>query len=436
MKDIEVFLISGKIGVGKNFVVEKILSPLLEEKPTIFLAFADHFKVEVVVKDGFSHADIFHNKTKESRQFIQKRGTKEGREVYGPDIWVNITKEWIQIFRERGIERFFIMDCRFLSEINGMEEFNPIKIKVESKDRNHQKLLEESKGDEEIYKAISTHISETDLDNYSDFDYTISNNYKDNAFIQCREIVRDIEEKNKPENIIFCDLDNTICECGKYYNEQRQKLYNLIHKYIDKTNFQDEVEINVYFHELYNELTDGFYNEVFQVETFALSLVDIITEFEPKFINLTPKELTDLKLKAYTLGMEVFDHHYEAYPNALESIKELEKYGKVIFVTYGNRKEQIKKLAYLGLLHHDNHITAHKNKWTFHNLMQKYKANNYYMIGDSLHSDVIPALDAGIKNVFWINGDSEKIANTAYEPIIVNDLSEVAEFLEIKSNVK
>ena len=46
-----------------NYVAENILLPMLPEKNTVVLSFADHFKVDTINKDGLKYEEVFHDKT-------------------------------------------------------------------------------------------------------------------------------------------------------------------------------------------------------------------------------------------------------------------------------------------------------------------------------------------------------------------------------------
>ncbi len=57
-----------------------------------------------------------------------------------------------------------------------------IKIKVVAPNRNKDRLLKQSRGDNSIYKKISEHASECDLDDFSNdkYDMVIYNDNNDN----------------------------------------------------------------------------------------------------------------------------------------------------------------------------------------------------------------------------------------------------------------
>ena len=89
----ELIGICGNLGSGKNYVSENIISKFTK-KNTIFMAFADHFKIDACTKYKVEYSKIFHNKDYESRQLLQKLGS-EGRDK-DKDWWINVTDKWIR----------------------------------------------------------------------------------------------------------------------------------------------------------------------------------------------------------------------------------------------------------------------------------------------------------------------------------------------------
>lgn len=178
--NIEVWGFSGKAGSGKNYVSEKLFLPLLTEKSTLFMAFADHFKIEAIVKDKLDYDKVFGQKDEKTRVVLQKRGTEEGRDVFGPDIWINILEQWMKLYASRGIERFIITDVRFPNEVEFIKKKGGKVIRIESPNRVRNRRYWEKIKDE--------HISEKALDDYKNFDYIIHNDYYDNPLLELRQI--------------------------------------------------------------------------------------------------------------------------------------------------------------------------------------------------------------------------------------------------------
>lgn len=420
--DIEIYGINGKLGTGKNYVAENILLPMLSEKNTVILSFADHFKIDAINKDNIKYEEVFHKKTEKSRIALQKRGTEEGRNVYGEMIWVNVLNTWIKVLSERGIKRVIIGDVRFKNEANAIKKIGGYLININAPKRNKEKLLQESNGDMEIYNQISNHISENDLDNYNKFDLILNNDNNENIFNEVRDFIKSINILNKDKLVIFMDLDQTVCECDKYYNLQFKKLY------AELLNFKSDDIDEKHFEYKFYEIFFSSKKELITEDTFSLTLQNVVRNFK-KYLKISEKKYQDLLQKAYKIGYEIFDYYYEPLGNAVETVNELNSKYKVVFNTMGSYIQQKKKLCQLGLSHIDSYISFNKNEETYRKLMEKYPAYQYIAVGDILTRDVIPSLNAGVDFVYWIGGN-EEIANSISDKIIViSKLEEIEEYL-------
>jgi len=184
---LEVIGLSGKLGTGKNYIAEEILPLILPKKNTLYIAFADHLKITVSAQSRTKLSEFYGSKTPEIRTLLQNDATKNGRNKFGQDIWLNVLENWLHLFMTNGtnIERVIITDCRFKNEADWINSFkNKILIRIHAPDRNEERLQKESKKDNAMYMKISTHISETALDDYSDaFDLCVDNSKSQSAKI-------------------------------------------------------------------------------------------------------------------------------------------------------------------------------------------------------------------------------------------------------------
>ena len=171
----------GHQGVGKNYIAEKILIKFLDTKPTIILAFADHFKIDSIGKHNLEYEKVFHKKDYETRKKLQIIGTEEGRDKYGEDIWINIMHNWIKILNSRGIKRFIITDVRFQNEANWIKSLNGIIIKIEAPNRYMNRVVDEAGKDTDKIKDIILHPSEKNIDEIKNYDICLKNDLDDNV---------------------------------------------------------------------------------------------------------------------------------------------------------------------------------------------------------------------------------------------------------------
>ncbi len=163
--------ISGKMGVGKDYIVNNYLSNLYEKN--IIISFADMIKINLMVHNNIKLNELYGNKTPEIRQLLQYEGTENGRNKYGEDIWIKYIKSWGELYLSRGYKYIIITDVRFKNEYEFIKNNNGIIIRIEAPNRNEQRLRNESSNEEE-YNKIKNHKSEIDLDNLN-FDIIINN---------------------------------------------------------------------------------------------------------------------------------------------------------------------------------------------------------------------------------------------------------------------
>lgn len=168
--------LSGKMGVGKDYIAHNIILPYLEKKniKTLIIAFADQIKVNTSVKNNISLSKMYDTKNENIRKLLQKEGTENGRDKYGNNIWIDYVDKWIDVYSKRGIQAFIIIDCRFKNEVEYIKKNNGVIFRIEAPLRNKERIYNEKNSLE-----IQKHISEIDLDDYK-FDNIINNDYISN----------------------------------------------------------------------------------------------------------------------------------------------------------------------------------------------------------------------------------------------------------------
>ncbi len=182
--EIEIYGLCGKMGVGKDYIVQNLLLPKLSFKNTLVMALADQIKMDCCVKHGIEYERLYGEKDEESRRMLQVRGTDKGRVKHGEDVWIKYIDNWMRVYSERGIERFVVTDLRFPDEVEWLRSKGGIIIKVEAPERNRLRLMDESKNDMEKMKILESHRSETALDDYGEYyDYCLLNDFMDEEII-------------------------------------------------------------------------------------------------------------------------------------------------------------------------------------------------------------------------------------------------------------
>jgi hypothetical protein len=135
---------------------------------TISLAW--HFKVEIVSLNLATYEEVFVTKPPHVRKLLQQRGTEEGRNKYGENVWCQHTLTWMQLLHDTwSISKFVIPDVRFPNEVQFIRQHGGKVYRIIAPHRELSNSLT---------PEARAHSSETSLDNYHEFDGYISNDPK------------------------------------------------------------------------------------------------------------------------------------------------------------------------------------------------------------------------------------------------------------------
>jgi putative hydrolase of the HAD superfamily len=131
----------------------------------------------------------------------------------------------------------------------------------------------------------------------------------------------------------------------------------------------------------------------FGVKGFTLSMIE------------TAIEVTEGRVPAAVIGeliaagREMLEHPIELLPAARATVTALAADYRVVLITKGDLLDQERKLAQSGLgdLFHGVEIVSHKTASAYRQIFARHGtgADQAMMVGNSLKSDVIPALEAG-----------------------------------------
>lgn len=177
MSKVNMIGISGKLGVGKDYLAENILMKTLDKRGIKYgvFAFADMIKLMAATTERVDLSVMYGTKTPKMRKMLQKAGTENGRDIHGDDIWIMYLYNMVKLRAMReGITVAIITDCRFPNEADWCN-YHGVTIRINASDRNNKRLDNESKGDQDLRKQIAMHSSETALDDYHSFKYVIDN---------------------------------------------------------------------------------------------------------------------------------------------------------------------------------------------------------------------------------------------------------------------
>lgn len=184
--------------------------------------------------------------------------------------------------------------------------------------------------------------------------------------------------------VIAFDADDTLWDCQSHFEAVEKRLYGLIAPYCD-----DPAK------ELYKTESGNMADLGYGCKAFTISIVE--TALRVGGSHLTAEQLIDL------LAMSKALLHLPATPlpgveRTLQTLRERGDWRMVCF-TKGELQDQENKLKRSGLLHFfdDVEITSDKGQKEFLALCehQKIHPSQLLMVGNSLKSDIAPALAIG-----------------------------------------
>jgi putative hydrolase of the HAD superfamily len=201
----------------------------------------------------------------------------------------------------------------------------------------------------------------------------------------------------KPQTILF-DLDDTLVHCNKYYDV-------VIEQFVDQMlTWFGAYQLSV--HEVKQkqlELDTGHIQlHGFSMEHFPLSFVDAYLHYSHLFGRLPSEQETVFLTR---LGKSVFECEIEPYPDMVETLTELQQDGhQLVLYTGGVEQVQWKKIKAMQLerFFADRvFIRQHKNVSALEGILltERYDRSKTWMIGNSLRTDVGPALELGIHSI-------------------------------------
>ncbi len=189
--------------------------------------------------------------------------------------------------------------------------------------------------------------------------------------------------RNRIETIGF-DADDTLWQNEAFFRLTQNRFADLLADFTDRAALMDRL--------LEAEKRNiGHYG--FGIKGFMLSMIE------------TAIEVTDQTVPAPVIaeilaaGQEMLGHPIHLLPHAREAVEALADTHRILLITKGDLLDQERKLAQSGLgdLFHGVEIVSHKTPATYAHAFTRHGTgpDRAMMIGNSLKSDVVPALEAG-----------------------------------------
>jgi putative hydrolase of the HAD superfamily len=138
--------------------------------------------------------------------------------------------------------------------------------------------------------------------------------------------------------------------------------------------------------------------------SFTRSLVTCFHRLSPEPVT----EATAERIRGFARA--IAEQEIELLPGVAETLNELASRHRLILMTKGDQAEQADKLARSGLAEHFTavEIVAEKDPPTYRAVMERHQLAPHtgWMIGNSIKSDINPALAAGLHAVFLFHPDT------------------------------
>ncbi len=189
-----------------------------------------------------------------------------------------------------------------------------------------------------------------------------------------------------PQNLttIAFDADDTLWHTERFFRLTQAHFADLLRDYAEPTHLEQRL--------LEAEKRNiGHYG--FGVKGFVLSMIE------------TAIEVTDEKVPAAVIaelmaaGRDMLQHPIELLPDAAEVVETDARTHKILLITKGDLIDQERKLAQSGLGDFFNwvEIVSHKTPDVYRTAFTRYGdgPDRALMVGDSMRSDIVPAITAG-----------------------------------------
>lgn len=178
------------------------------------------------------------------------------------------------------------------------------------------------------------------------------------------------------------DADDTLWHNERFFRDTQSRFVALLADHADPAHLQDRLVAA-------ERRNLGRYG--FGVKGFTLSMIE------------TAIEVTDARVPAHIIaeliaaGQDMLEHPIDLLPHARETILALAGHAEIVLITKGDLLHQERKLAASGLgdLFDAVEIVSDKTPATYARIFARHGRVASMMVGNSLRSDVIPAIAAG-----------------------------------------
>ncbi|MDR6966821.1 putative hydrolase of the HAD superfamily [Flavobacterium arsenatis] len=184
--------------------------------------------------------------------------------------------------------------------------------------------------------------------------------------------------------VIAFDADDTLFVNEPYFQETEEKFCGLMADYLSHQGLSQEL----FKTEIQNLPLYGY-----GIKGYILSMIEAAMTISNKTISI---QVVD---KILDYGKELLQRPIELLDGVEETLQALHGKYKLVVATKGDLLDQRRKLHNSGLGHYFHHIEvmSDKQEKDYHDLLKRLEIqpDEFFMIGNSLKSDVLPVLGIG-----------------------------------------
>lgn len=208
--------------------------------------------------------------------------------------------------------------------------------------------------------------------------------------------------------VIAFDADDTLFVNEPYFQETEVKFCALMSDYLSHQGLSQELfKTEIANLELYG----------YGIKGYILSMIEAAMKISNNTISIETIE----KITEY--GKDLLQKPIELLEGVEETLAALNGKYKLVVATKGDLLDQRRKLHNSGLGHYFHHIEvmSDKKEKDYEDLLKRLeiKADEFFMIGNSLKSDVLPVLNIGgyaVHIPFHTTWEHEKISHKVEHP--------------------
>jgi putative hydrolase of the HAD superfamily len=222
--------------------------------------------------------------------------------------------------------------------------------------------------------------------------------------------------------VIAFDADDTLFVNEPYFEETEQKFCALMSDYLSHQGLSQEL-----FRTEINNLDLYGYG----IKGYTLSMIEAAMKISNNTISIETIE------KIIVLGKELLQKPIELLDGVEDTLKALHGKYKLVVATKGDLKDQRRKLhdSGLGKYFHHIEVMSDKQEKDYTDLLNRLEIQSdaFFMIGNSLKSDVLPVLGIGGHAVhipYHTTWEHEKISHKVEHPNF-KTLEKISDVLEI-----